>query len=97
MQVSILNANVLTGQNATGSTSGLPIGPMGGDQTAPAEIQTSLANPGDGVLAEANEPLPPHIDTGGPPALAAPTPAAMPPSTGSTGEPQSLYATPVQK
>jgi hypothetical protein len=104
MEVTTINPVVLTGQ---GMASGaLPLAPAGGDPTMPGGIQVSFANPGDGILAEATEPMPPHILNGGPPALAAPAPQPVgtgpevtgePGSSGtSTGEPQTMYSVPLQ-
>jgi len=98
MQVSVLGPEALLGMNATGSTSGLPVGPMGGDTSAaPGENVVSLSNPGDGIAAESLEPLPPHIDSGGPAAVAAPAPERVPMGPSSSNEPTSLYQPPMQK
>lgn len=98
MQVSVLSADVLLGVNATGSTSGLPVGPMGGDASAaPGENIVAFANPGDGVIAESLEALPPHIDAGGPAAVALPAPERVPMGPSSSSEPTSLYQPPMQK
>ncbi len=71
MQVTLINSAVLGGQGGIGSSSlGVSnpapgVGPMGGD--------AGIANDG---MAEASEPLPAHIDSGGPAAIATPAPSA---------------------
>jgi hypothetical protein len=80
MQVTIINPAVIGGQGGIGSsTLGMAnpapgVGPMGGD-AGTYDIAVSFSNPGDGIMAEANEPLPAHIDSGGPMAIAAPAPS----------------------
>ncbi len=81
MQVTIVNPSVLGGLGGGGSygvgTTGSPtpaIGPMGGD-AGTYDIAVSFANPGDGITAEASEPLPAHIDSGGPAPIATPAPS----------------------
>jgi hypothetical protein len=81
MQVTVINPSVLGGQGGIGSsTLGVPnpapgIAPMGGD-AGTYDIAVSFANPGDGIMAEASEPIPAHLDSGGPMAIAAPAPSA---------------------
>ncbi len=81
MQVSIINSAVLGGQGGIGSSSlGVAnpapgVGPMGGD-AGNYDIAVSFANPGDGITAEANEPLPAHIDSGGMAPVPTPAPSA---------------------
>ncbi len=81
MQVSVINSSVLGGQGGIGSSSlGVSnpapgVGPMGGD-AGNGDVIVSFANPGDGITAEANEPLPAHIDNGGPAPIATPAPSA---------------------
>ncbi len=81
MQVTLINSSVLGGQGGIGSSSlgasnpAPSVGPMGGD-AGNGDVIVSFSNPGDGDIAEANEPLPAHIDSGGPMAIAAPAPSA---------------------
>ena len=104
MQVKTINPVVLTGQGMAGGE--LPLAPKAGDPTMPGDIQVSMANPGTGIEAESIEAVPAHLESGGPPALAAPAPQPMgsgpevtgnPGSTGTmTGEPESQYTVPLQ-
>lgn len=103
MQVMTLNGSVLLGQMNVTSTA---LAPAAGDPTMPGENQVPLGNPGTGIgTGNEDEPMPAHIEAGGPAALAAPAPttesgSAMtgePGSTGTTtGEPQTMYSVPLQ-
>lgn len=97
MKVTTIDSSVLGGQGSIGS-GGLAapitipgIGPMGGDP-GNDDLSVSLSNPGDGAMAEANEPLPMHLTAGVPP-VATPAPSAAQTDGGHSNEPVSQYST----
>jgi len=87
MQVTLINSTVLGGQGTIGSKSlGVAnpapgVGPISGD----ASIKIGSA--------EANEPLPAHIDSGGPAPIATPAPSAAETVNGGPHTFESQYST----
>ncbi len=98
MKSMVIDSSVLGGQGSIGSVSlsaGNPapgVGPTSGDVGVP-DVTVSFTNPGDGNNAEANEPLPGHLEQGGPAPIATPAPSAAMTDGGPSNEPVSQYST----
>jgi hypothetical protein len=98
MKVVSLSPAVLSGQGSIGSfslsapTSVPSVGPMAGD-AGNADVMVSFSNPGDGNGAEASEPMPGHLEQGGPAPIATPAPSMTETVNGGPHTVMSQYST----